>query len=268
MELGGARLLKGSPNTLIVGEYVIDPGNPYERAREILEALGGRPPKVLLTHFHADHLTAVPEGAEVYAPWGEEVFVANTRMRLFFTHGVYVPSALYVGRDLPVAGVVKPGDKIGDIEAVDLRGHTPGHLGYLINGVLYAGDAIFGEMVLKRYGAPYMMDVDSFYASLDRIAQLEPEALVPGHGPIVGSKKRLRELVDANKAAVERAVKLVESLLPGDVTSIAVRLLKGLGAERGWENVLLTSTIVRAILTKLAAEGRAAPDEQGVWGRP
>ncbi|MFP3213456.1 MAG: MBL fold metallo-hydrolase [Thermoproteus sp.] len=261
----GVVLLKGSPNTLVVGRYVIDPGNPAERSAEILKAAGERP-TVLLTHHHADHLSATPEGAEVYAPWGEEILVSNTRARLFFTHGFYVPDAAYVGRDLKVAGLVRPGDKIENVEAVDLRGHTFGHMGYLVEGVLYAGDAVFGEMVLKRYGMPYLNDVDLFTASLDRIESLEPEVLVMGHGPVAGSRKRIKELVEANKSAVEKAVALVESMLPGEPTEIAVRALKQLGAERSWENVVLTSVIVRAILTKLAAEGRAHPDDEGRWG--
>ncbi|MGC9118821.1 MAG: MBL fold metallo-hydrolase [Thermoproteus sp.] len=260
----GVSLLKGSPNTLIVGRYVIDPGNPADRAAEILKAVGGRP-TVLLTHHHADHLSAVPDGAEVYAPWGEEILVSNTRARLFFTHGFYVPDALYVGRDLAVAGLVRPGDRVENIEVVDLRGHTFGHVGYLVEGVLYAGDAIFGDMVLKRYGVPYLNDVDLFLASLDRIESLEPETLVMGHGPVAGSKKRVKELVEVNRSAVERSVKLVESMLPGEPTEIAVKVLKELDAERSWENVLLTSVIVRAVLTKLAAEGKAHPDEEGRW---
>lgn len=266
MELGkGVKLLRGSPSTLIVGEYVVDPGNPAGRALDIVKEVGNKPPKVLLTHFHADHLTAVPDGAEVYAPWGEELFVANTKMRLFFTHGVYIPDAVYVGRDLQVSGVVKPGDKIGGLEAVDLRGHTPGHLGYIVEGILYAGDAIFGDAVLRKYGVPYLVDVDAFLASLDKIEAVEPEVLVMGHGPVAGSRRRVRELVEANKAAVEKAMKLVEALLPADVTSIAVRLLKGTGAEGNWENVLLTTVVVRAVLTKLAAEGRARPRDDGAW---
>lgn len=262
----GVLLIKGSPNTLIVeGKYVIDPGNPAERASEIARALGGSQPIVLLTHYHADHLAATPDGALVYAPWGEELLVENTRARLFYTHGVFVPNAVYIGRDLKTAGVVRPGDRIGSIEAVDLRGHTLGHLGYYVDGVLYAGDAIFGDAVLKRYGAPYINDVDLFLSSLDKIASLEPEVLVMGHGPVAGSKKRIRELVEANKGAVERALSLLESLLPGDPTSLAVRILRELNAERSWENVLLTTTIVRALLSKLAAEGRAYPDDEGTW---
>ncbi|MEM3835083.1 MBL fold metallo-hydrolase [Pyrobaculum sp.] len=260
----GVKLLRGSPNTLIVDKYVVDPGQPAERAGEIVAAAGPRP-VVLLTHFHADHLAAVPEGAVVYAPWGEELFVQSTRARLFFTHGVYTEGAIYKGRDLDVAGVVKPGDKIGPFEVVPLPGHTFGHVGYFVDGVLYAGDALFGEKVLEKYGVPYLMDVDMFLSSLDKIEALEPEVLVFGHGPVAGSRKRIRELVDANRSSVERAVRLVESALPADLTTLAIKVLKESGGERGWENVLLTMTTVRAVLSKLSREGRVYLDEAGSW---
>ncbi|MEZ0318686.1 MAG: MBL fold metallo-hydrolase [Pyrobaculum sp.] len=260
----GIMLLKGSPNTLIAGEHVVDPGQPAERAAEILAAVG-KPPKVILTHFHADHLTATPEGSEVYAPWGEELFVSRVKARLFFTHGVYVNNAVYKGRDLNVSGIVRPGDRVGPFEAVPLPGHTFGHLGYYADGLLYAGDALFGEAVLRKYGAPYLMDVDAFLTSLEKIRALEPEVLVMGHGPVAGSRKRINELIDANAAAVQRAVEVVSRSLPGDVTTLTIRLLKETGGEAQWENVLLTMTTVRAILSKLSDEGLAHIDEEGVW---
>jgi len=262
----GLKLLRGSPNTLIAGRYVVDPGQPAERAGDILAEVG-KAPVVLLTHFHADHLMAVPEGAEVYAPWGEELFVSSVKARLFFTHGVYVDNAVYKGGDLKVAGVVKPGEHIGPFEVVPLPGHTFGQVGFYVEGVLYAGDALFGEKVLEKYGVPYLMDVDAFLESLERIRSLDPEILVIGHGPVAGSRRRVAELIEVNRASVERAVRLVESALPGDVTAIAVRLVKEVAAERGWENVLLTMTTVRAVLSKLAKEGRVYIDENGLWKR-
>ncbi|ACB40169.1 MBL fold metallo-hydrolase [Pyrobaculum neutrophilum] len=260
----GIKLLRGSPNTLIAGVYVVDPGQPETRALEIVSQVGG-PPTVLLTHFHADHLSAVPDGSTVYAPWGEELFVASVKARLFLTHGVYVDKAVYKGRDLKVDGVVKAGDRVGPFEVVHLPGHTFGHVGYYADGLLYAGDAIFGEKVLEKYGVPYLMDYSAFLNTLDRILSLEPELLVVGHGPVVGSKKKISELVETNRKAVERAYKLVEAALPGDVLTLAKNLLKRLGVEAGWENLLLTATTVRAVLSHLSAEGRAQPDEFGVW---
>ena len=109
------------------------------------------------------------------------------------------------------------------------------------------------------------MDVDAFLASLDKIMALEPEVLVMGHGPVVGSRKRAAELIEANRRYVERAVEAVAKLLPGDLTKLAVGLLKEVGGERGWENVLLTMTTVRAILSKLSSEGRVYLDEEGTW---
>ena len=260
----GIKLLRGSPNTLIAGRYVVDPGQPAERAAEIVAEVGNTP-VVLLTHFHADHLTATPEGAEVYAPWGEELFVSSVKARLFFTHGVYTENAVYKGNDLKVAGLVEPGDRVGPFEVVPLPGHTFGHVGLYAEGVLYAGDALFGEKVLEKYGVPYLMDVDAFLASLERIKSLEPEMLVMGHGPVAASRRRIVEMIETNRAAVERAVKLVVDALPGDLTAVSVRVIKASAAEHGWENVLLTMTTVRAVLSKLSREGRVYIDENGMW---
>lgn len=41
--------------------------------------------------------------------------------------------------------LVKPGDKVGPFEVVPLPGHTFGHVGYYIDGLLYAGDAGSGR---------------------------------------------------------------------------------------------------------------------------
>jgi hypothetical protein len=44
-----------------------------------------------------------------------------------------------------------------------------------------------------------------------------------------------------------------------------VRVIKASAAEHGWENVLLTMTTVRAVLSKLSREGRVYIDENGMW---
>jgi len=36
-----------------------------------------------------------------------------------------------------------------------------------------------------------------------------------GHGPVAASRRRIVEMIEANRAAVERAVKLVVDALPG-----------------------------------------------------
>jgi len=109
------------------------------------------------------------------------------------------------------------------------------------------------------------MDVDAFLASLERIRSLEPEMLVMGHGPVAASRKRIVEMIEANRVTVERAVKLVVDALPGDLTAVSVRVIRASAAEHGWEDVLLTMTTVRAVLSKMSREGRVYIDENGMW---
>lgn len=75
------------------------------------------------------------------------------------------------------------------------------------------------------------MDVDAFLASLERIRSLEPEMLVMGHGPVAASRRGIVEMIEANRATVERAVKLVVDALPGDLTAVSVRVIKASAAE-------------------------------------
>ncbi len=109
------------------------------------------------------------------------------------------------------------------------------------------------------------MDVDAFLASLERIRSLGSEMLAMGHGPVAASRRRIVEMIEANRAAVERTVKLVVDALPGDLTAVSVRVIKASAAEHGWENVLLTMTTVRAVLSKMSREGRVYIDENGMW---
>jgi glyoxylase-like metal-dependent hydrolase (beta-lactamase superfamily II) len=114
---------------------------------------------------------------------------------------------------------------------VPLPGHTFGHVGFYAEGVLYAGDALFGKKVLEKHGVPYLMDIDAFLASLERIRSLEPEMLVMGHGPVAASRRRIVEMIETNRAAVERAAELVVNALPGDLTAVSVRVIKAVVAE-------------------------------------
>ena len=54
-------------------------------------------------------------------------------------------NAVYKGNDLKVAGLVKPGDRVGPFKVVPLPGHTFGHVGFYAEGILYAGNALFGR---------------------------------------------------------------------------------------------------------------------------
>jgi glyoxylase-like metal-dependent hydrolase (beta-lactamase superfamily II) len=144
-------------------------GQP-EHLDSIARALGGRPlASVLVTHGHTDHAGGVPA------------------IRLRWP-GVRVYKWLLPGETdwLPLADAapVRAGD--GALTVVHTPGHALDHVCFWDpeHRELYAGDmVVLGTTVVvpgDRGGG-----MRAYLDSLDRIAALEPDRILPGHGPVI-----------------------------------------------------------------------------------
>jgi glyoxylase-like metal-dependent hydrolase (beta-lactamase superfamily II) len=152
-------------NTYIIeseGEVlVLDPGPVIEtHAVEIVRALDGlRPVGVVATHTHSDH-----------APMANPLATRLDVPVYGYQEGPqFVP-------DITIADGATVG--VGSIEllAVHTPGHTPDHLCFRIDDVLFTGDHIMGgSSVIIEDAAQYL---DSLYLVRD----LEVARLEPGHG--------------------------------------------------------------------------------------
>jgi glyoxylase-like metal-dependent hydrolase (beta-lactamase superfamily II) len=77
-------------------------------------------------------------------------------------------------------------------------GHTSGHTAYLVPGarVLLTGDALITGHPLSSVVGPqdligfFHHDADAMDASLDVIAEIGADAIVPGHGPVFRGSPR------------------------------------------------------------------------------
>ena len=90
-----------------------------------------------------------------------------------------------------VARALREGDEVAGFKVLDTPGHTPGHVAFWreADRVLVAGDIIFN---LDYFGGrpgltePFRFvnsDVGQLRESARRIAELEPELVLFGHGP-------------------------------------------------------------------------------------
>ena len=161
-------------NTYVLGAtgtgeaVIVDPGpdDPAHRQRvdEAVADLDAEVRAIVLTHHHPDH-------AEAAAGWAADLGCP-----------VLAPTA-----DLAVdAPVLSDGDRLAvrdvEVTVIATPGHTRDHLAFRLgSGAVLTGDHVLGRgtsVVVHPDG-----DLEAYLASLQRLYDLGPSALHPGHGP-------------------------------------------------------------------------------------
>lgn len=165
-----------------------------------------------LTHRHADHVGGAAAlrdatGAAVRMHGSEAAAVREGDASLTLGGFLGVPQAPCPVEDVTEGDVVRVGDV--RFEVLLAPGHSPGHTALWdgASGTLLSGDVVFAGGAFGRVDLPGS-DPRALVESLDRLAELAPEAVYPGHGPSV--------LQDA-PAAVERSARNARMMLLGEV---------------------------------------------------
>jgi glyoxylase-like metal-dependent hydrolase (beta-lactamase superfamily II) len=228
-------------NTWIVGEgpaFVIDPGPDLPQHLEEVASAAGTVAAVLVTHDHPDH-----------AP-GAAAFARMTRAPL---HAFRLDGAQAV-RDRHVfrAGSL-------EIVAVHTPGHTSDHLAFWVapEGALFTGDAVLGRGT--SFIDPPEGDLAQYLRSLERMRELGPRTIYPGHGPVVFDARAKLDEYRSHRA--EREQQVLEALANGPSTIAA--MVEGIYANYPRDVHALAARSVLAHLLKLEAEGRAARKGKG-----
>jgi glyoxylase-like metal-dependent hydrolase (beta-lactamase superfamily II) len=228
-------------NTYLIGTrdlVVVDPGPDIpEHVAAILAAAAesnGRIVGMLLTHGHADHLGAAPAlRAQTGAP--------------IFGH----PALPGVDHPLADGEVIDLGDET--VAVYETPGHADDHVCYWLadDRLLFCGDLIagVGTVVLSRTPG----SLTRYLASLDRMARLGPQTILPGHGPVVADGlAKIQEYVD-HRAMRERQVAQALRAGPATVDDLVRRIY----VETPVELYAMAAHNVRAHLEHLAAQGLA-----------
>ena len=183
---------------LVAGEaaegFLIDPGDEPEKILALVQATGVTVRAILLTHAHFDHIGAVQPMREAL---GVPVFLHGADLPL------YRLGAVTAGRwNLPFVQPADPDHEItqgqafraGDLAltARELPGHAPGHVVFVGDGFVVAGDTLFqgsiGRTDLPGGNHPQLI------AGITRELLTLPDetAVYPGHGPetTVGTERR------------------------------------------------------------------------------
>ena len=167
---------------------VVDPGLEPELVVDFLRERGLTPAAILNTHGHADHIggnaalkDAFPDAPLVIGAAEQHLLVdANANLSAPFGMPITSPPADRVVREgdvVEAAGIA--------LEVLDVPGHSPGHVVYLVRGepcVLFGGDVLFAGGI-GRYDFPGS-DGELLFDGIRRKLYALPGSTVvyPGHG--------------------------------------------------------------------------------------
>lgn len=206
-----------------------------KRALKVVrEELGAEVTAILTTHAHADHFggnaTVVKRtGATVHAPAFDEAFLRYPLLQPIFLYGGADPLDSLRGRFLladasPVDVIVQPGahEVAGvRVEALPLFGHSPGQLGYLVNGVFFCADVVLPASVLDKYRLPYLFSLSDHLDAMERARAVEHLVAAPGHGPVL-EPEAFQALIDQNQSLMQQVLDAVLDLTSEPVTAETV----------------------------------------------
>jgi glyoxylase-like metal-dependent hydrolase (beta-lactamase superfamily II) len=197
------------------GWLLVDTGlglpDSEERWRPLLDALDAPIERIVITHFHPDHvgdaanvaaLTGAPvlqgrlDAEQCRRVWGAERDVSRYVAHAL-SHGMPAEEADDLRRETDfLAQLVdavddpeplEPGDSLDGWEVLHLPGHADGHLALLRDGVLLAGDAILAGIspVVGVYPEARPDPLGDYLQTLDAIVAIAPTVAFAGHGETI-----------------------------------------------------------------------------------
>jgi len=224
-------------NTYLLGTQqiaVIDPGPDLDaHLAAILDAVpdGARISHILVTHSHVDHSALVPRlaretGAPVYA-FGDSYAGRSEIMQSLSLDGVLAGGEGFDASFAPdecLADGAALSCKEWTLEALWTPGHFGNHLCFRWGDVVFSGDLVMGWAT--SIVSPPDGDLTDFMASCERLADLAPKRLYPGHGdPVEEPVARVRWLI-AHRREREAQILATLKVRPASIQALTAQIYK------------------------------------------
>ncbi len=247
--------------------YIIDSGNDDNDAKEIekiLKAKGWNLKGILNTHAHVDHMGGnrylqQVYGCPAFAKGAEAAVASHTEIEPVITYGAHPfrearSSGFFA--ESSVCYDVTCEEFPGEIEVIDLPGHSIEHVGYrLPDNTVFIGDSAVGDGLLARYPVLYVLDVGKYLESLEKLKTLRPGLFVLSHGQVTSD---IEPVVRHNIENIENICDRIENICsePEDMEQILKSVFDGYGMNMNYRQYVLTLAIIRAFVSYLVDSGR------------
>ena len=198
------------------GWIIVDTGlglpDAGERWARVLEELGDPVERIVITHFHPDHVGAAAElrNDERMPEYLRVHGVPASEVESFRAEAAAFVRLVRFARD---PELLVAGDQIDGWEVLHLPGHADGHLALLREGILIAGDTLLGSITpnVGLYPDSRPDPLGDYLGSLERIIELDPQSALPGHHePIDDPAGRARELIAHHGERLERTAEALD----------------------------------------------------------
>ncbi|XP_037080170.1 endoribonuclease LACTB2-like [Pollicipes pollicipes] len=238
-------------NTYLIGtgrrRILVDTGSAsvpeyVDRLERVLREADAELQEVVLTHWHPDHVGGL----------------ADIRRRLGDVPARKFPRP--EAAETPGVTLLSDGDVISTEGATLRVVHTPGHctdhvvLMMSEGGVLFSGDCVLGETTAV------FEDLADYMASLQRLLEMAPRVIYPGHGPVVENPvEKIQHYIDHR---LERERQLMTALRASDPDARTVaELVKTVYTDIPFYMRRPASVNVKHHLDKLVKDGAVAVSE-------
>ncbi len=259
--------------------YIIDSGNDDDDAKEIakiLEAKGWNLKGILNTHAHVDHMGGnryIQDiyGCPAFAKGAEAAIASNTQIEPVITYGAHL------FREARSSGFFAKSSKCYDVtsdefpkevEVIDLPGHSIEHVGYrLPDGTVFIGDSAVGDSLLAKYPVLYVLDVNKYLKSLEKLKTIKADLFVLSHGQVTSD---IVPVTQNNIENIKNICDKIENICsePETMEDILKFVFDGFGMNMNYRQYALTLAIVRAFVSYLVDDGRIegiVKDNRMLW---